>query len=140
MFKENNFAYTIALYQKNGKHSIKQRKIKKKLIWYYFSFFMEAAMFVYFFAMGAAMFVYIFAMTAAILNYETLKIAQLQKKHICVFSRESWIYGYLLPCRWGVGVNFTFQSVQLFFRISNKKFPTKKWYFGHNWGGGKRRG
>ena len=60
---------------------------------------MEAAMFVYFFAMGAAMFVYIFAMTAAILNYETLKIAQLQKKHICVFSRESWIYGYLLPCR-----------------------------------------
>ena len=56
-------------------------------------------MFVYFFAMGAAMFVYIFAMTAAILNYETLKIAQLQKKHICVFSRESWIYGYLLPCR-----------------------------------------
>ena len=55
-------------------------------------------MFVYFFAMGAAMFVYIFAMTAAILNYETLKIAQLQKKHICVFSRESWIYGYLLPC------------------------------------------
>ena len=99
MFKENNFAYTIALYQKNGKHSIKQRKIKKKLIWYYFSFFMEAAMFVYFFAMGAAMFVYIFAMTAAILNYETLKIAQLQKKHICVFSRESWIYGYLLPCR-----------------------------------------
>ena len=59
---------------------------------------MEAAMFVYFFAMGAAMFVYIFAMTAAILNYETLKIAQLQKKHICVFSRESWIYGYLLPC------------------------------------------
>ena len=59
-------------------------------------------MFVYFFAMGAAMFVYIFAMTAAILNYETLKIAQLQKKHICVFSRESWIYGYLLPCRGGV--------------------------------------
>ena len=58
-------------------------------------------MFVYFFAMGAAMFVYIFAMTAAILNYETLKIAQLQKKHICVFSRESWIYGYLLPCREG---------------------------------------
>ena len=54
-------------------------------------------MFVYFFAMGAAMFVYIFAMTAAILNYETLKIAQLQKKHICVFSRESWIYGYFAP-------------------------------------------
>ena len=54
-------------------------------------------MYVYFFAMGAATFVYIFAMTAAILNYETLKIAQLQKKHICVFSRESWIYGYLLP-------------------------------------------
>ena len=100
MFKENNFAYTIALYQKNGKHSIKQRKIKKKanLV----LFFMEAAMFVYFFAIGAAMFVYIFAMTAAILNYETLKIAQLQKKHICVFSRESWIYGYLLLCTEGV--------------------------------------
>ena len=43
-------------------------------------------MFVYFFAMGAAMFVYIFAMTAAILNYETLKIAQLQKSIFAYFQ------------------------------------------------------
>ena len=36
---------------------------------------------------------------------------------------------------WWGGGNFTFQSVQLFFRIrgsANKKFPTKKWYFDHN--------
>ena len=83
--------------------ALNRERLKKKANLVLFFIFYEGGHVCLHLCHGAmqAMFVHIFAMTAAILNYETLKIAQLQKKHICVFSRESWIYGYLLPCREG---------------------------------------